>query len=80
MIRTLLIFSVALTLTGCVNPGKRGPEMVGYKNAAGLKVPAVAVDAHETNGYWNCGNGRDDTYKYEHAVRCVLDDNAPSNF
>jgi hypothetical protein len=59
-------------------PGVSAAPMEGYVNPAGLNVPKNAVNAHPTNGYWNCANGHDDNLKIEHIARCTLDEDAPT--
>lgn len=77
MTRTFLILAVIASVAGCGRfsdssggrkaPGSRGPVSEVYTNPAGLKVPAHAVNAVPSGGFWNCeGNRR------EHAARCTL--------
>lgn len=77
MTRALLLIAAMATVAGCsrltdshggrVAPGSRGPAMVGVVNPAGHKIPAAAVSAVPSGGYWNCRGDRP-----EHAARCTL--------
>lgn len=77
MQRTFLVLALMASVAGCgrfsdsdgarVAPGSRGPVMEGTTNPAGLKVPAHAVSATPSGGFWNCEGTR-----REHAARCTL--------